>query len=374
MSSIPTSMRALVQTAPGKASVQVVPVPKVNFGTVLIKVEAVLINSNFQAIFNAAMPLFQLPYPVIPGTNAVGRVITAGPDATVLSEGKLVITSTFIRARDDTSNQVLWGITTGETPEENRLYSSMARNSVCAEYALAPMENTYILDETRFLGSPLDGGLGLKTPDLLQLVFDAIVYAGLRSINLQAGERIIVTPATGQFTAAAVDVAVAMGARVIAASRNEEKLATLKQIHSEIDTVQLTGDLEFDKKALAAFGVVDAVIDISPAQATGSNNIAAAASVLRRYGRISLMGACHDQAIPIPYMAAVAKSLTIYPQFMYRREDQRGIIKLAESGLLKLGEKGGHNIVATYGLDELDAALDKAVETSSPGNMVILKP
>lgn len=367
-------MRALVQTAPGQASVQVVPVPKVDYGFVLIKVEAILINSNYKAIFNAALPHFQLPYPLIPGTNAVGRVVAAGPDATVLSEGKLVITSTFIRARDDTSNQVLWGITPGATPEEKRLYSSLAQNSVCAEYALAPLENTYALDEKRLLSDPDAGGLGLKSPDLLSLVFDSIVYSGMRSINLQAGERIIVTPATGQFSAAAVDVAVAMGARVIAASRNGDKLAKLSHIHPSIDTVQLTGDLEVDSKRLAAFGDVDAVIDLSPPEATGSNNIAAAVSSLKRYGRVALMGGRLDEAIPIPYMAAVMKNLVIHPHFMYRREDQRGIIKLAESGLLKLGETGGHKIVASYGLDELDKALDKAVETSNPGAMVVIKP
>ncbi|KAH8681885.1 alcohol dehydrogenase [Xylariales sp. PMI_506] len=375
MASLPTSMRALVQTAPGQASVQVVPVPKIEFGTVLIKVEAVLVHSNFLAIFNASLPHFRLPYPIIPGMNAVGRVAAAGPDATVLSEGKLVITNTFIRGRDDPSNQVLWGITPGATPEENHLYDRMARHGVCAEYALAPLENTYAVDEARLLGDPLAaGGLGLQVPDLLQLAADTILYSGLRTINLQAGERIIITPATGHFSAAAVEVAVAMGGVVIAASRSAAGLAALKRIHPGITTVQLAGDLETDSRALAAFGPVDAVMDVSPPAAAGSNNLAAAISALKRYGRVSLMGGRLDQVLPIPYMDAVMKQLTIHSQYMFPREHQRAAIKLAESGLLKLGEKGGHGVAAAYGLGGLDEAMAKAVELSGPGKFVILEP
>lgn len=374
MAGLPTTMRALVQTGPGEASLQTVPMPEVEFGTVLIKVDAILVNANLRTFFEAALPHFQLPYPVIMGTNAVGRVVAAGPDATVLSEGKLVITNTFIRARDDPSHHILWGISAGTTPEQNRLYDSMARHGACAEYLRAPLENTFVLDEARLLGEPSTGGLGLKAPELLQLVFDTILYSGLRTMNLQAGERIIVTPATGQFSAAAVDVAVALGADVIAASRNQDKLANLKQVHPGIHTVQLTGSVEADAKALGAFGVVDAVMEVSPPGATGSTNLAAAASVVKQYGRICLMGTRFDENLPIPYMVAVNKSLTIYGQHMFRREHQRGIIKLAESGLLKLGTAGGHNIEAAYGLDELQLALDKATDTSNLGSIVVLKP
>jgi hypothetical protein len=81
-----------------------------------------------------------------------------------------------------------------------------------------------------------------------------------------------------------------------------------------------------------------------------------------------------DESLPIPYMVAAMKNLTIRGLFMFRRDDQRGIIKLAESGLLKLGEAGGHTIVATYSLDGLSEAFEKAVETSGPGHLVCLKP
>lgn len=225
-----------------------------------------------------------------------------------------------------------------------------------------------------FLGDPAAGGLGLQIPDLLQISANTIPYASLRRINLQAGERIIVTPATGHHSAAAVDIAVAMGAQVIAASRNADGLAKVKSMYPRINTVQLTGDLATDSKALAAFGVVDAIIDVGPPKATGSNSLAAAISTLRPYGRISLSGGREDESIPIPYMSAMLNNWTIQGQFMFEREDQLGAIKLAESGLLRLGEASGHSVIATYGLDGIMEALDKAVENSGPGRIVCLKP
>jgi hypothetical protein len=39
--------------------------------------------------------------------------------------------------------------------------------------------------------------------------------------------------------------------------------------------------------------------------------------------------------IAVPYVMAVLNNLTIRGQYMYEREDARGLIKLAEAGLLK---------------------------------------
>lgn len=375
MADLPTTMRAAIQTAPGKASIEQVPLPQIEFGSILVKVETVWIHSNGRVIFNASLPLFHLPYPIIPGTsNAIGRVAKVGPDTTTLQQGQLVLLNTFIRARDDPTVQILWGAYQGMTPQAKHLYVSTARNSVWAEYVAAPLENVYALNEKLLLGDPKTRGLGYKIQDLLLLAPTTVLYASLRSINLQSGERIIVSPATGQFSAAAVDVAVAMGANVIASSRNAIELAKLKAMHPRIETVALTGDLETDSKALAAFGTVDAVLDVGPPKATGSNSLAAAVSTLKPYGRISLSGGRTDESIPISYMAAMINNWTIRGQFMFERADQLGVIRLAECGLLKLGEESGHHVVATYGLESYEEAMDKAVEMSGPGNIVCLEP
>ncbi|KAL2436492.1 hypothetical protein ABEF95_011193 [Exophiala dermatitidis] len=371
MSQIPKTMRAVKLTAPGQFSVEEIPTPQVQAGSVLIKVEAAMVQPQTRNILNAVVPQFRLPYPVVPGSNAIGRVVEAGPDAVVLEKGQLVLISSFVRARDDPSVRVVWGVSAGFDQRSQQLYTNVARNGSFAEYLLAPLENTVVLDEGRLLG----GGLGYKVPELLHLSADAVSYAALRSIELQAGERIIVTPATGFFSTSAVDVAVAMGANVVAASRNGDYLARLKTVHPAIETVQLTGtDFDADKKALAAFGPVDAVVDISPPTATGSNNLAAAAATLRSGGRVALMGGRLDQSIPISYMDVMWKNLKIHGSFMYTREDQLGVVKLVESGRLKLGKAGGHEVVASYPLDRLTDAADHADKANKLGQLVSLEP
>lgn len=104
-----------------------------------------------------------------------------------------------------------------------------------------------------------------------------VPYGGLRSVDLQAGGTVIVTPATGSFGSAAVLVALAMGAgKVIAMGRNTEALANLRARDARIETVQMTGDLEEEMKALQAFGKADVHFDISPAVSEGFTHFRAA--------------------------------------------------------------------------------------------------
>jgi threonine dehydrogenase-like Zn-dependent dehydrogenase len=66
---------------------------------------------------------------------------------------------------------------------------------------------------------------------------------------------------------------------------------------------------------------------------------------VKPYGSVSLMGVIHTD-ITVPYVVAVMKYLTIRGQSMYVRDDARGIIKLAETGVLtlKLGRATGMSL------------------------------
>lgn len=375
-SSLPSTIRAVVQTAPGTATVESIPMPKVEIGSALIKVEASLVHSNVANIFKAAHEMFQLPYPIIPGSFAVGRVVAVGSDATALQEGQVVMVSAFIRSRDDPSVSIIRGVTAGFTPASRELYKTVASHSgFFAEYVTAPLETVFRLDEARLFGTPEAGGLGYIPGELVVLPANAIVYAAIRSIAVQPGERVVVTPATGHYSTAAVDVAVALGARVVAASRNAAGLAKLKETYPDsVETVQLTGDVEKDGAAIGAFGPVDAVVDISPPAATGAPNLAAALSPLRDGGRVALVGARLDETLPISYVKAMLNSWTIKGSYMYSRADVEEVVRLAETGLMKLGKRAGHVVQGVYRLDDFLEAIDKSVETAGPGSLIYLKP
>ncbi|KAI0514670.1 alcohol dehydrogenase [Xylaria bambusicola] len=373
--SLPSMMRAVVQTAPGTASVESVPIPKVEYGSALVKLEASLVHSNLSPIFKADLDYFKLPYPAVPGSFGIGRVAAVGPDATALREGDFVIVSAFIHSRDDPSVNIIRGVLAGPTPASQHLYKTFARNGFFAEYVTAPLETIFRLDEARLFGSPEAGGLGYIPGELVVFPANVICYAAMRGISLQPGERVVITPATGHYSAAAVDVAAALGARVIAASRNAAGLAKLKETYpGVVDTVQLTGDVKTDGAALSAFGPVDAVVDVSPPAATGAPNFAAALSSLRDGGRVTLVGGRGDETLPIPYLKAMMSSLTIKGSYMYAREDVEACIRLAEAGLLKFGKRAGHVVHAVYTLDDFQEAMDRAVETAGPGSIIYIKP
>lgn len=124
--------------------------------------------------------------------------------------------------------------------------------------------------------------MGYEIADLTYISALLVPYGGLKAIDLEAGETVIVSLATGAFGGAAVLVALAMGARVIAMGRNVEALDRIKKRSERIETVPITGDVLRDSEALRSFGTVDAFSDISPSKAGKSTHIKSGILALKR--------------------------------------------------------------------------------------------
>ena len=127
-----------------------------------------------------------------------------------------------------------------------------------------------------------------NTADLRSSATDNSHAVTVRDIKLEAGETVVVCPATGGFGGAGVQVAVAMGARVIAMGRNERERARIRT-HvmkgtpwASVETVRITGDETADTAALRTFGTIDAVLDISSLAAAESTHLKSAIAALRR--------------------------------------------------------------------------------------------
>ena len=117
----------------------------------------------------------------------------------------------------------LFGFHEGFTEGSRKLSHDVWRDGCYAEFAKVPLENCIALDEKRLCQE-----LGYSIRDLAYLSYLLVPFSGLRDIKLEPGETVVVCPATGGFGGAGVQVAVAMGARVIALGRNEKELARLK--------------------------------------------------------------------------------------------------------------------------------------------------
>lgn len=370
---LPETMRALVCEGKGLSlQLRTVPTPQPTIGSVVVKVLCIQSHRSLPDILKGNIP-FTFPSPLTPGNTAIGRIAAVGQDTTSLAIGQLVMLDTFIRGRDNPDIQILWGFHDGFTPQSKKFMADNWSMGTYAEYVRAPLENTWALDEKRLCGAVSDNGLAYNIEDLAPLPELLIPYGGLRSIGVQPGQKVIIAPATGGFSGAAVFAAVAMGATVIAMGRNVAVLEKLKARFPGVHIVPNTGDVQADTAALRALGPIDAYLDLSPPQASSSSHVRSCFLSLKQYGQASLMGFIHSD-LSLPYSHAVGNNLTIRGRFMYERADVKALIQLAESGLLKLGEAGGYDIRGNYGLEEIEECFRTTAANEGAGQIVLLQP
>jgi threonine dehydrogenase-like Zn-dependent dehydrogenase len=353
------------------------PTPQPTPGSAVVRILYAPIISYMRDVYNGKRQ-YGYPTPFTPGTNAIGRIVALGPDAVVLKTGDLVYFDSTIAARDDPGVRILSGLSQGQTEESRRLMEGEWRESTYAEYARLPLENLYALDEKRLMGKPEEGGLGYK-PEHLCFAMQALVpLGGLRSIGLQAGETVVVAPATGGFGGSAVIVALAMGARVIAMGRNAEALAGLKEklgsgtgMEGRLETVQMTGDVETELQALKKFGRIDAVYDISPREAQHSTHLKSAILSLRPEGRVSLMGGFSED-VAIPHRFVMRFDITIKGKWMYSRADNLNLWNMIMSGVLNFRKVV--NMHGAFKLEDWEEAFEVAASHGRLGDIVIFTP
>ncbi|KAI1084180.1 GroES-like protein [Whalleya microplaca] len=369
ISDLPVQHRALVlETRECGFQVKNIPTPQPGLGNAIVRVHAASVLSYHREVYNGDRA-YPFPTPLVGGCSAIGRVGAVGPDATALQPGQLVWIDCVIHGRDDPDALFTSAIHEGFTAGSRKLMRDVWRDGVFAEYAKVPLENCIALDEARLCGE-----LGYSIQDLAYFSYLLVPFGGLRDIKLEPGETIVVCPATGGFGGAGVQVAVAMGARVIAMGRNEEELTRLKTHvlkglpNASIETVKMTGDEETDAGALQAFGTIDAVLDFTPPQASKSSHVRSAIRALRRGGRVSLMGYNENPMVP----TVMGKNISLKGKLMYEREDIVQFVKMVERGLFPRDR----NFVDTkaFQLEQWKAGFDEAAEHTGIGKSVILTP
>ncbi|KAI4622389.1 hypothetical protein J4E83_005132 [Alternaria metachromatica] len=365
-------MKALLQEEQnGPLIPKSIPTPSPGPGSVVVKILANLLQHQLPGILSGTSG-FTYPTPMIPGGRAVGRIAATGPDTTSLSVGQLVLLEPFVRARDDPETWIMWGSMQGTTEGSKKLFAQNWRYATFAEYVCAPLENTWKLDEER-----LCGDLGYTIPELVWLCVDFVAYSGLKGIGLRAGERLLVTPATGPFSGAAVGIAVAMGATVLVTGRNGRALQRLVDAHPKmVSAVPRTNDVDTDTDNLKKHGPVDAFLEMTPMGAEGSTHVRAAFGALKQYGRAAIMGfgggAMKD--VEIPTMELLLKSITVHGHTMYWGQDVRDVIKMVEVGALKLGKERGFDAVTEFKMEDLENGFDWVGENHEFGQMAVLVP
>ena len=370
---LPPYQRALVQREYAKPlQVETILTPRPSPGSAIIQVIVTNVLSYMGDIYNGKRK-YPYPTPIVPGISAVGRVAAVGPDSVSLEEKQLVLIDAMIRGRDDPSAIFLFGLHEGGSEQSQKLMRGEWRDSTYAEYVKVPLENCVPVSENILCRPRSDGGLGYAVEKLAFVTSLLVPYGGFRDIGLAPGETVIISPATGAFGGAAVLLALAIGARVIAMGRNTEALTKLRAINSKVKTVRITGNQDEEVAALRTFGPADALLDISPPEASKSTHLQSAILSLRRGGRASLMAGYHED-VAIPYRTVMRKDIQLRGKWMYNREDAAMLVKLLESGILKLGDEDGVTIVGSYPFEEWQEAFRQAEKNARVGQVVLLHP
>ncbi|KAI6774747.1 hypothetical protein HG530_001505 [Fusarium avenaceum] len=341
------------------------PVPDATAGSVVAKVLDTVVFPYAEDIHTGKLPVFNLSLPLVPHPSHIGRVHSVGSDAILVKPGDLVFFSAAIYARDDPTVNIIQGHHGGEGTRGHKLMNGEWRDGALQEYQKVPLENIFVLDKDRLCGQ-----LGYTPADLHEISFYTIgVGAVLEGAKLVAGETIVLGPATGTYGGIASDVALAIGANVIAIGRSEAKLAKLqKQLgnHERFSYVVMTGDDEVDAAAIRKASPdgrgVQVFNDWASGSLTGSPFFLAALQAVLPEGRVVLSGA-PSGSITIPYTLVMHKNISITGKIMVTRAGIDLTIRMVNSGLLKLGKHGGssHKV---YKLEEHHEAFQDAKENS----------
>jgi len=195
-----------------------VPIPSPREGEIQIRVHAAGLNFPDSLIIQDKYQ-FKPDLPFTPGGEFAGIVTAVGPGVDRFRIGDRV--------------------------------AALANWGGFAEYGVAEANRTTLVPDL----------MDLETASIFAFAYGTSHYAFKQRAALQAGETVLVLGASGGVGLAAVEVAKAMGARVIAGASSDEKLAIAND-HGADELVNYTAqDLKSTVKQLAGKGGVDVIYD-----------------------------------------------------------------------------------------------------------------
>jgi alcohol dehydrogenase len=337
----------------GKLGFVDAPIPDVRPDSVLIRVETQSLMSYLKPYVEGALKAYRAPEDFVPGGNAIGVIEAVGADVWHLKTGQRVVASSHLVARENVQEpgQILIGVTSpggvGDTLQRSW------KDGTLAEYALFPAQAV----------TPIEGLDNYGLPQLTAITRCVVPYGGLVRGRLAAGETVIINGATGAYGAAAVLLALAMGAsRVVAAGRNKEMLDQLTKVGgSHVSPVVLSGDVEKDTATLrsAAGGGAHLAFDMV-GNAKDPNSTLAALGGLHRGGRLVLMGSS-AAPVPIDYLQVMFNNLEIIGNFMHAQNAYLPLLALVRCGRLDLRPIRPN----VFALPDLDRAMEAAGKAGS---------
>ena len=253
---------------PENVVIRDIPSPEITAGHVLVDVAAAAVNYP-DLLLIANKYQVSAPLPFTPGSEFAGWVAAVGEGVTGLSAGDLVYGSVFTGAM--------------------------------AEQVLVPARAV----------APVPPGLSLTEAAAFRVTYLTAYHALVTAGELRPGQWVLVLGAAGGVGSATVDVAVRLGARVIAAASSPERLKVCAELGAEASIDYVNEDLKQRIKEITGArsdpgGGADLVVD-----PVGDRWAEPALRAIRWGGRFVTVGYAGGDIPRIPLNIVLLKNITV---------------------------------------------------------------
>lgn len=317
------------------------PVPKPARGEVLIRVGAAAVNntdintrvgwySKSGAEGDASWAGAPLQFPRIQGIDACGEIVAVGEGVDPARIGERVLVEPCLTE-------------IGGKPVDPPGFLGSECDGAFAEYLAVAAKHAHPVN------SPLSDVELASFPCSYSTAENMIVRAGIG-----AGERVLVTGASGGVGSAAVQLLAARGARPIAVT-SPAKRADLEALGAETTLTREDDPVE----ALGAESV-DAVIDL-----VGGPGFPRLLDVLRRRGRYAVAGAVGGPNVDLDLRTLYLKDLTLYGATVLDEGVFAGLVAHIEAGRIR------PLVAKVFPLREIRAAQAAFAEKAYTGKIVL---
>lgn len=325
MSPLPDNMRAWQSAEPGLGTLALgqVPCPQPDVGSAVIRVEAAALNFADLLMIDGRYQI-NPPRPFTPGQEVAGTVVAAGKDS-------------GLRAGQRVCGKVLWG--------------------GFAEFAAVRGDMAIAIPD----------GVTAETAVALPIAYTTAVVALTESTQTAAGETVLVLAAAGGVGLASVEIAHALGARVIAAAGDAEKGA-LARAHGADDVVDYRSEgWSGTVKALTDGRGVDIIVDPVGGAATKE-----ALRALAWQGRLLVVGFASGDIPQIPANRLLLNRASAIGVYWNHDRDAEMIARVtrALTAMLSSGAIRPH-IGGTYPFTQLPQALTALAERRTTGKVIL---
>ena len=309
-----------------KLTLDQMPIPEPGKGEVLIDVQAA--GVNFPDLLTVQGKYqFKPPLPFIAGTEVAGIVSAVGESVSKRQVGDKVIATTQM--------------------------GGFAEQCIASEYATIEMGNS--------MSFPQAAGFSVT--------YGTSYYALKQRANLQAGETVLVLGAAGGVGIATIQIAKAMGAKVIAAASSEEKLDFACQAGADMRINYSTEPLKDKIKELTGGNGADVIYD-----PVGGELSEQAFRGIAWDGRFLVIGFASGPIPAIPLNLSLLKGASMIGVFWgswMAREPQQAMQNFKE--LIDMIDGGQFSPLVTevYDLDDYQSALASISERRAKGKVIL---